>query len=141
MDAALASTQNLVQSSVEMQDAPRNETPAVPQSPQLGSTVESLWSLDFVGMFNSGKPGDTNILERRAMLLYSPHDHSQEVELITRWLLMHDVKVNLWYDGAWSISEEDAAREEPAVIIVSLSIQLVACIITEAGAPRIRGLH
>lgn len=104
--------------------------------------MESLWSLDFVEMFNSGKPGDTNILERRAMLLYSPHDHSQEVESITRWLLMHDVKVsNLWYDGAWSISEEDAAREEPAVIIVSLSIQLVACIITEAGAPRIRGLH
>lgn len=123
MDAAPASRQNHVQGPVAMQDAPQNKTPAFLRSSELRSRIESLWNLNFVEMFNSGRPGDIGILKRHAALLYSPQDHPQEIELITRWLLMYDVKVNnLWHDGAWSKFQEDVVKDKSGVIIVSLSI-------------------
>jgi hypothetical protein len=127
MDAAPASRQNYVQSPIAMQDAPQNKTPAVLRSSELRSKIESLWNLNFVEMFNSGRPGDMGILKRHAMLLYSPQDHPQEIEQITRWLLMYDVKVNnLWHDGAWSKFQEGVIKDKSGVIIVRLSIQFAA---------------
>ena len=123
MDTAPAPGQNHVQSPVTMQDAPQNKTPAVLRSSELRSKIESLWNLNFVEMFNSGRPGDMGILKRHAALLYSPQDHPQEIELITRWLLMYNVKVNnLWHDGAWSKFQEDVVKDKSGVIIVSPSI-------------------
>ena len=123
MDAAPASKHNHVQSPVAMQDVPQNKSPAVLRSSELRSKIESLWNLNFVEMFNSGRPGDMGILKRQAMLLYSPQDHPQEIELITRWLLMYDVEVsNLWHDGAWSKFRENVVKDKSGVIIVSLLI-------------------
>lgn len=57
------------------------------------------------------------------MLLYSPEDHPHEIDLITRWLLMHDVKVNnLWHDGAWYKFQQDVVKDKSGVIIVGLVI-------------------
>ncbi|KAF3000883.1 hypothetical protein E8E13_007818 [Curvularia kusanoi] len=88
------------------------------QLSQLRRKIGGLWDLDFVCMFNSGRPGDTNMLARNALLLYSPQDHPQEIELISQWLLTHDVRVqNFWNDGGWVKFAESVARDKSGVII------------------------
>jgi hypothetical protein len=42
-----------------------------------------------------------------------------ELDLITRWLLMHHVEVsNTWYDGAWSHFRELTIDGRSGVVIV-----------------------
>ncbi|KAJ8108281.1 hypothetical protein OPT61_g8279 [Boeremia exigua] len=109
---------DMVHSPMEMQDVQRTAAVTATTCPQLGSKIEKLWHLDIIEMFSSGIPGDTSPLERQAMLLYHPEEHSEEIDLITRWLLMHSVKVfNLWYDGAWDQFREDVAKHKSGVII------------------------
>ncbi|KAH6642779.1 hypothetical protein C7974DRAFT_372654 [Boeremia exigua] len=109
-----------VRSPLALQVASHEETAtAITPSSQLRSRIERFWNLDIVEMFNSGVPGDNSTLERHAMMLYHPEEHEEEIELITRWLLMHGVKVaNLWYDGAWGQFREDVAEYKSGVIIV-----------------------
>lgn len=109
-----------VRSPLALQVASHEETAtAITPSSHLRSRIERFWNLDIVEMFNSGVPGDNSTLERHAMMLYHPEEHEEEIELITRWLLMHGVKVaNLWYDGAWGQFREDVAEYKSGVIIV-----------------------
>lgn len=87
-------------------------------------------------MFHSGIPGDDKMLERRAMLLYHPEEHSEEIELITRWLLMHDVQVsNLWYDGAWTQFHQDVSEGKSGIIIVSSTSQPTIHTLIYSGTP------
>lgn len=89
---------------------------------KLSAKIEKHYNLNFDEMFRSIIPGDSQPLERRAMLLYSPEDHSEDIDLITRWLLMHDVQVsNLWYDGAWTQFQQDASEGKSGIIIVHVS--------------------
>lgn len=112
---------------VRRQDASQDKVVTVLSVAQLRSKIEDLWNLDVVDMFSSGRPGDDIMLEKHAMMLYSPQDHSQELELITRWLLIHNVKVNsLWQDGSWAKFREDVAKDKSGIIIVR-SMDGVAC--------------
>lgn len=91
----------------------------VPKPSQINDRIERFFNLDFAEMFYPSVPGESDMLERHAMLLYDPKEHREELELVTRWLLMHDVEVaNLWYDGAWSQFRADTAKYKSGVIIV-----------------------
>lgn len=66
----------------------------------LKANIEQTCKLDFLNMFT--RNDGSALLDRTAFLLYHPEQHSEELELITRWLLMHHVEVsNAWYDGSW----------------------------------------
>lgn len=87
---------------------------------QLNSKIEQAYRLDFTDMFtsdcnNKGK----SLMERRAFLLYHLQEHSKELEVVTRWLLMHHVEVsNAWYDGSWDKFRQHILNGGSGVIIV-----------------------
>lgn len=109
---------------------------------QLGAKIEKFHNLDIADMFLSGIPGDNEPLERRAMLLYSPGEHTEDAELITRWLLMHNVQVsNLWYDGAWMQFQQDVLDGKSGIIIVQSPSSRSLYELTIPGTSGIRNLH
>lgn len=98
------------------QDVPPKQLPV---SLQMNRDIEQCYNLNVTHMFHSGIPNDDTTLDRRAMLLYHPEEHPEEVELISRWLLMHNVEVgNLWYDGAWSHFQQEICNGKSGIIIV-----------------------
>ncbi|XPS67741.1 hypothetical protein M3J09_000040 [Ascochyta lentis] len=116
---AQTSEQELASALPTTQVVPPMQLPTATTSSQLNQQIEQYYNLDMIKMFGSGVTGDY-ILERRAMLLYHPEEHSEDIELITRWLLMHKVEVgNLWYDGAWGhFQQEVVERGRSGIIIV-----------------------
>ena len=131
--------QDMVQSPLRAQDATHNQVPAATTTAQLNRQIERFYNLDITEMFSSGVPGrEDDVLERRAMLLYHPEDHSEEIELITRWALMHNVEVgNLWYDGAWNHFQQDVVNGRTGIIIVCAISRAVKRTLTLIGAPRL----
>jgi chromo domain-containing protein 1 len=74
--------------------------------------IEDACKLNFTEIFsfNFDDMSET-ISDRRAFLLFHPEHHMEELELITRWLLMHHVDVyNFWYDDAWEQFQEQIAQ-------------------------------
>lgn len=107
-DVAQDSEQQLHQMPVAKQGLPQKQTPSTMTCSELDQKIAQIYDLDAVEMFHPLLPGDDTMLERRAMLLFHPEEHSEDIELITRWLLMHEVEVaNFWYDGAWSHFREE----------------------------------
>ncbi|KAH7392816.1 hypothetical protein BKA66DRAFT_456953 [Pyrenochaeta sp. MPI-SDFR-AT-0127] len=86
---------------------------------QLNSKIEQTCKLDFTDMFtSSGDDKVKSLTEFRAFLIYHPQEHSEELELITRWLLMHRVKVsNAWYDGSWISFKQQLVDGGSGIII------------------------
>lgn len=114
------------------------QLPAAITSSQLNAKIEQFYNLNITEMFHSGVPGDDKPLERRAMLLYLSEEHSEEGELITRWLLMHGVQVsNLWYDGAWAQFQLDVSKGKSGIIIVRSLSWLAIPTLTFSGTPRL----
>lgn len=112
-------SRELAQSPISIQAALPAQVPATTNTSQLNAKIEKLFNLDINEMFRSAIPGDDQPLGRRAMMLYSPEHHPEATDLITRWLLMHDVQVsNLWYDGAWTQFHKDASEGKSGIIIV-----------------------
>ncbi|KAF1926664.1 uncharacterized protein M421DRAFT_422636 [Didymella exigua CBS 183.55] len=111
-------SREVVQSPVAIDDFSRSQLPATITSVQLNAKIEQLYNMNIMDMFNSGVPDDDTMLEHRAMLLYHPQEHTEDIELVTRWLLMHDVQVsNLWYDGAWTQFHQDMSEGKSGIII------------------------
>jgi chromo domain-containing protein 1 len=55
--------------------------------------------------------GSTTLTDRRAFLVFHPEQHSEELELITRWLLMHHVQIaGTHYQGAWPVFQQQIKR-------------------------------
>jgi chromo domain-containing protein 1 len=114
----------------DMIDAPVLENPEaapvipVTQQPissaDLNHRIETVCKLNFKEMFSYNGQGNGDIaLDRRAFLIYHSQDHMRELELITRWLLMHHVEVfSLWSDGAWEQFWNGTRQGETGVIIV-----------------------
>lgn len=77
--------------------------------------------LEVYNLFAIPEKGDKKPKAHSAVLLFHPVDHIEELELITRWLLLHHVAVlNGWSDGFWDIFR--AQMSDPAVtgtVIVS----------------------
>ncbi|KAF1844651.1 uncharacterized protein K460DRAFT_365587 [Cucurbitaria berberidis CBS 394.84] len=84
---------------------------------QMKEKIEQACKLDFADMFASND-GDGVLVDRRAFLVYHPKEHSEELDLITRWLLMHHVEVgNAWYDGSWDNFKQQILEGGSGVII------------------------
>ncbi|KAF2031615.1 hypothetical protein EK21DRAFT_62655 [Setomelanomma holmii] len=96
---------------------------------QAKLNIERALKVDFEDMFEWGSDEDGTIMvDRRALLLYHPEDHAEELELITRWLLMHHVEVsNAWSTGCWEYFRQHIGKGGSAVVIVirlwSLGVQ------------------
>lgn len=79
--------------------------------------IEHALKIKFKDMFNWG---NDVILDRKAFLLFHPVDHAEELELLTRWLLMHHVDIsNPWFQGGWEHFTEQLANGGSGVVIVS----------------------
>jgi chromo domain-containing protein 1 len=90
---------------------------------QLRTIGGSVCALNFEDMFasNDGEKA-VNLLENRAFLMYHPDDHFEELEIITRWLLLHHVQVvSTIYPGAWAVFKEQILQGGSGIIIVCSS--------------------
>jgi chromo domain-containing protein 1 len=68
---------------------------------KLKSTIESAFNLGFHTLFRTNEDAAI-LLDRRAFLFFHSEDHLEEIELITRWLLMHHVEVYVpAIEGSW----------------------------------------
>jgi chromo domain-containing protein 1 len=81
--------------------------------------IEDACKLNFTEMFAYNYEGHSEpVLDRRAFLLFHPEDHMEELEIITRWLLMHHVDVySFWNDGAWARFREQIDKGGTGVLI------------------------
>jgi chromo domain-containing protein 1 len=87
---------------------------------QVQAKIELACKLNFKDMFasNDGEK-DISLLDRKAFLVYHPEQHSEELAVITRWLLMHHVQIgNAHYEGAWEHFQLQIRKEGSGVIIV-----------------------
>ncbi|KAI8943475.1 hypothetical protein NX059_001479 [Plenodomus lindquistii] len=82
----------------------------------LKDNVERVCKLDFLDIF--ARNDGSGLLDRRAFLLYHQEQHAEELELITRWLLMHHVEVgSTWHDGSWDHFKQHTLKGGSGVII------------------------
>lgn len=95
--------------------------PAGTSCQELNKTIEQALQIEFADVFEWGENEKGKImLDRRAMLLYHPEDHCKELEVITRWLLMHHVEVSsVFQDGCWDYFRQQTTKGRSGVIIVS----------------------
>ncbi|KAL5121505.1 hypothetical protein ACEQ8H_000577 [Pleosporales sp. CAS-2024a] len=70
---------------------------------QTEETIGRALGVNFNDLFTWSDDGEQKkLLDRRAFLMFNPVDHQEELELITRWLLMHHVEVSgAHFAGAW----------------------------------------
>ncbi|KAH7412140.1 hypothetical protein DE146DRAFT_602329, partial [Phaeosphaeria sp. MPI-PUGE-AT-0046c] len=91
--------------------------------------IEVALKTEFTALFEWSDDGsDRVMLERRALLIFHPVDHQEELELLTRWLLMHHVEVsNAWFPGAWPYYKQRIIAGGSGIVIVlrlwSLGVQ------------------
>jgi chromo domain-containing protein 1 len=102
------------------------ESPAMDAEPclmtclALKTSIEQACRLDFTDMFSINVNEREVALAKRAFLVFHPEAHAAEIDLITRWLLMHHVAVsNTWYDGAWNYFREQTIESGSGIVIVS----------------------
>jgi chromo domain-containing protein 1 len=102
------------------------ESPAMDIEPNLmtclalKTSIEQACRLDFTDMFSININEREVALAKRAFLVFHPEAHAAEIDLITRWLLMHHVAVsNTWYDGAWNYFREQTIESGSGIVIVS----------------------
>jgi hypothetical protein len=83
--------------------------------------IEHALGIRFNDIFSWGNNGKkSTFLDRRAFLLFHPVDHAEELELLTRGLLMHHVDIkNLWFQGGWEHYTEQLTNGGSGVVIVS----------------------
>ena len=96
-----------------------------PSCMELKKSIESACKLDFMDMFEGDK--ENTVLDRRAFVIFHPGDHSKELELITRWLLMHHVEVcSFWFDGSWDYFRLKVKAGGSGVVIVGFLLYSIA---------------
>ncbi|KNG45676.1 hypothetical protein TW65_07570 [Stemphylium lycopersici] len=86
---------------------------------KLQKRIHSVCKLDFQDMFaRNDSKGATTLMDLRAFLVFHPEQHSEELEIITRWLLMHHVQVaGIHYQGAWAVFQQQIKRGGSGVVI------------------------
>ncbi|KAF1918091.1 hypothetical protein BDU57DRAFT_514657 [Ampelomyces quisqualis] len=82
--------------------------------------IEHALKTSFDVMFSWSHNGNQRtFLDRSAFLLFHPVDHAEELELLTRWLLMHHVDIsNPWFQGGWEHYTERLAHGGSGIVIV-----------------------
>ncbi|KAI5381014.1 hypothetical protein J4E82_000213 [Alternaria postmessia] len=92
---------------------------------QLRTAGGSVCTLDFEDIFASnGSEEAVNLLESRVFLMYHPEDHFEELEIITRWLLLHHVQVaSTSYQGAWAVFKQQILQGGSGIIIAHPDVE------------------
>jgi hypothetical protein len=92
----------------------------------LTKITEQNLKIDFVTLFEYGDNEKGKLmLDRRALLLYHPVSHAEDMEVITRWLLMHSVEVySPWFEGCWDQFTQHLNTGGSGIVIVSELIEL-----------------
>jgi chromo domain-containing protein 1 len=103
--------------------APHVSAPTPPASYsclELKDKLEQALKLNFVDLFEWDQTtAGRTMVDRRAMLLFHPLNHAEELEIITRWLLMHHVEVSsAWYEGSWDYFRQQTSENRSGIILV-----------------------
>jgi chromo domain-containing protein 1 len=86
---------------------------------QLRTRINSVCKLDFEDMLSNDSEAVSNPVERRAFVMFHPRDHFVELDIITRWLLMHHVQVSsASYVGGWADFQQQVQKRGSGIIIV-----------------------
>ncbi|EUC45680.1 hypothetical protein COCMIDRAFT_94886 [Bipolaris oryzae ATCC 44560] len=120
---------------------PTNDYVPHPKSPEAVETVEpgaleatcgkvlkridSVCDLNFEELFGSNNcERGIKLMDRRAFLVYHSEEHAEELELITRWLLMHHVEVSgMHFPGGWANFQQEIKSGGSGVIIVHAAFE------------------
>ncbi|KAH7073887.1 hypothetical protein BKA63DRAFT_514985 [Paraphoma chrysanthemicola] len=86
---------------------------------EIKLTFEKALNIDFTTIFEWGKDENgTVMMDRKALLLYHPEDHSEELEIITRWMLTHHVEVSsVWSAGCWEYFQQQVEKGGSGVVV------------------------
>ncbi|XP_014561977.1 hypothetical protein COCVIDRAFT_85180 [Bipolaris victoriae FI3] len=110
-------------------DLSRLKSPKVADPVELGAPeatcekvrkrIDSVCDLDFEELFGSNNcERGIKLIDRRAFLVYHSEEHAEELELITRWLLMHHVEVSgVHFSGGWAKFQQEIKSGGSGVII------------------------
>jgi chromo domain-containing protein 1 len=113
--------------------------PAKASCEQLQTKIKTALKLEYNDIFarNGG------VMDGRALLIYEPDQHAEELETITRWLLMHHVRVfSMHSTGAWDRFRQEIMEGGSGVVIVSCThCRNVSWLLTMLGAPGFRQFH
>lgn len=118
---------NIAESIPEPAPAPSPPPPLPAELPPAKATCENIrkqissaCELNFGELFGSNdSKSATGLMDRRAFLVYHSEEHVEELELITRWLLMHHVQISgVHYAGGWEEFERQIKGGGSGVIIV-----------------------
>lgn len=83
-------------------------------------TIEEACKVDIKELFTTS---GGSAADRRAFLAFHPHHHADELELLSRWLLMHHVEVcSFQKDGAWGYFRRCIANGQTGIIIVGHAV-------------------
>lgn len=84
--------------------------------------IEAALKVKFVELFERGFPtSDPLAVQRIAFLAYHPQRDTELIELLTRYLMMHEVEVcNTWYTGSWDHFKNRLLEVGEGIIIVSI---------------------
>jgi chromo domain-containing protein 1 len=92
--------------------------PAKAECAQLQAKIEKAYSLDYDKLFAR----HAGHVDRKALLIYDSEQHAEELEVVTRWLLMHHIEVfSVRSEGAWDRFRQEIMAGGSGVIIVSCS--------------------
>jgi chromo domain-containing protein 1 len=118
--------QQQVSASTELQSAANAALssilqPATVSSSSMKQSIEQTLKIAFNDLFEWGDDGVKRMmLDRKAFLLYHPVEHLEQLDVITRWLLMHHVEVcSLWFPGGWNYYRNQVAQGGSGIVIVS----------------------
>lgn len=94
-------------------------------SQDMKKIIEKACKLDFTEMFTYTENKDRlPDIDRRAFLIFDPEQHAEELDLVTRWLLIHHVEVcNFWSKGAWDHFKQHIFDGQSGIIIVSAILE------------------
>jgi chromo domain-containing protein 1 len=94
-------------------------TPSRTSCIDMKKKIEDACKLSFKEIFTYNQDQESDaVVDRRAFVLFHPEHHMEELELITRWLLMHHVEVfNFWSDTGWEYFKEWIVKGGSGVII------------------------
>ncbi|KAH7089551.1 hypothetical protein FB567DRAFT_466673 [Paraphoma chrysanthemicola] len=96
------------------------EPPLVDSScSEVKLAIAQALKVDFTDMFVWGmNESGAVMMDRRALLLYHPEDHSEELEVLTRWMMMHHVEVgSVWSAGCWDYFRQQIAKGGSGVVV------------------------
>ncbi|KAF2016416.1 hypothetical protein BU24DRAFT_450937 [Aaosphaeria arxii CBS 175.79] len=95
----------------------------------LKERIEGIFNIEFDTMFewnSNSKKTDANLglMDRVAFLIFHPSDQAEELELLTRWLLMHNVEVcSFWAEGSWNYFKDKMLNGGSGVILTHPDFQ------------------